>query len=120
METNLSKEIEKTGKGCGKEINHNVRNVITICKVLPKGSVFIESAGNITKHGFKAIQKVCKSPTYEFELCSSCQTKLDALTQAKQMIKTAIDEFDILQCFDVYNVVANWKDELKTKLGVEA
>jgi hypothetical protein len=46
--------------------------------------------------------------------------RLETLTQAKQMIKTAIDEFDILQCFDVYNVVANWKDELKAKIGVEA
>ena len=77
MTTESEKIKEEIEKGCGREIQHSITNVITICKILPPHSVFIEHAENLTKDGFDAITKVVNAPTYEFKLCPICQAHLE-------------------------------------------
>jgi hypothetical protein len=100
--------------GCGIEINHNVHNVITICKILPPHSVFIESAGNVTKDGMKAIRKVCNAPTYEFELCPQCKNIQKA--QAQVLLDEKNSELEFLEILDTEAMLNEQSKKIENKI----
>jgi hypothetical protein len=82
MKSQIQKLIEDKSKGCGREINHNINNQITICGIEPK--VFIEDAQPLTREG---VIKVCSNPAeYFWDLCPICKAQLEILKQVQDIL----------------------------------
>ena len=101
----ILKDYNKILEGCGKEINHNVMNIITLCG---RGNDYIR----ITKDKIQL--------AYKFELCPSCSKAKEVFLERCQSELEFLQE--VLSGIDLYkkrNIFRERISQLKEVLEQE-